>query len=347
MRDVIEVSYTGDLLAHRRCSRAWAYEKHVGFHPYEQVQAMEGRLVHHAMEWMTRQYAGPLGSKRHVTRDELAKQLERHFRVLWARGIRTTFTTKAETIQNIVDRLFPKGSMHPTARIAIEGAQHTEYELRAVRKLLAPPPGFKTKVLLTGILDLVIQQRSELVYQRSLVWTDAKALEGTVKHRETKAQAGDVEIWDYKGTRANTSLLIDYVRQLLTYAHLYHERTGTLPVRCVLFFINETERADQLLAVNVTKELVESAIAWTHMQVLELQDTIALFRQNPAGVPGGERPLITNPLGERVTTDLKQQCTACGVRYDCAEYRAYLSRTSKSPPRGEHADVNTRNVLKN
>src|SRR5689334_21543080 len=25
--DVIEVSYTGDLLAHRRCARAWAYEK--------------------------------------------------------------------------------------------------------------------------------------------------------------------------------------------------------------------------------------------------------------------------------------------------------------------------------
>ena len=33
MTDVIEVSYTGDLLAHRRCGRAWAYEKHAGFHP--------------------------------------------------------------------------------------------------------------------------------------------------------------------------------------------------------------------------------------------------------------------------------------------------------------------------
>ena len=56
MTDIIEVSYTGDLLAHRRCGRAWAYEKHAGFHPYEVVQAMEGRLIHHAMEWLTRQY---------------------------------------------------------------------------------------------------------------------------------------------------------------------------------------------------------------------------------------------------------------------------------------------------
>lgn len=41
MSDVIEVSYTGDLLAHRRCARSWAYEKYTGFQPYEQVQAME------------------------------------------------------------------------------------------------------------------------------------------------------------------------------------------------------------------------------------------------------------------------------------------------------------------
>ena len=40
MHDVIEVSYTGDLLGHRRCPRAWCYEKQAGFHPYEQVQAM-------------------------------------------------------------------------------------------------------------------------------------------------------------------------------------------------------------------------------------------------------------------------------------------------------------------
>ena len=51
--DVVEVSYTGDLLAHRRCPRSWVYEQHAGFHPYEQIQAMEGRLVHHAMEWST------------------------------------------------------------------------------------------------------------------------------------------------------------------------------------------------------------------------------------------------------------------------------------------------------
>ena len=89
MTDVIEVSYTGDLLAHRRCSRSWAFEKYAGFQPYEQVQAMEGRLIHHAMEWMARRYRE---TRRHVTLDALDDQMKRYFRVLWARGLRTAFT---------------------------------------------------------------------------------------------------------------------------------------------------------------------------------------------------------------------------------------------------------------
>src|SRR5215469_16739642 len=130
MRDVIEVSYTGDLLGHRRCPRAWCYEKQAGFYPYEQVQAMEGRLIHHAMEWLTRKYKD---TGKHATREELGSQLTRYFSVLWARGIRTAFESKQKTIDRVVDNLFPegaKGSMHPTVKAAIEGAQHTEYELK-------------------------------------------------------------------------------------------------------------------------------------------------------------------------------------------------------------------------
>ncbi len=79
MRDVMEVSYTGDLLGHRRCPRAWCYERQAGFYPYEQVQAMEGRLIHHAMEWLTRIYSD---TRQHATRDALEKQLTTYFKVL-------------------------------------------------------------------------------------------------------------------------------------------------------------------------------------------------------------------------------------------------------------------------
>src|SRR5579864_7506130 len=113
MPDVIEVSYTGDLLAHRRCRRAWALEKRVGFLPYEAVQAMEGRLIHHTMEWLTRQYREVRGGRSHPNASEAREQLESYFRVLWARGIRTAFTSKRETLDRVMNNLFPKGRMDP------------------------------------------------------------------------------------------------------------------------------------------------------------------------------------------------------------------------------------------
>src|SRR5580704_1502448 len=134
--DVIEVSYTGDLLAHRRCARAWAYEKRAGFQPYEVVQAMEGRLVHHAMEWLTRQYQEELDRRRHVTDEELRRQLDRYFKVLWARGIRTTFESKQATLDRVVGNLFPRGQIDLVVKAVVEGALHTEYELRAVKKVM-------------------------------------------------------------------------------------------------------------------------------------------------------------------------------------------------------------------
>jgi hypothetical protein len=212
MSDVIEVSYTGDLLAHRRCRRAWAYEKRAGFHPYEVVQAMEGRLVHHAMEWLTRQHQEALGRRRHATEAELRAQLEHYFRVLWARGIRTTFASKQETIDRVVGNLYPGGRIDPVVKAVIEGAQHTEYELRAVKKVLpADAASFsgKSRILLTGILDLVIQQRSPLTYQRWWVWDSVADLRGHVEETMTTAATGEVEIWDYKGTRANSPFVDD------------------------------------------------------------------------------------------------------------------------------------------
>ncbi len=337
MRDVLELSYTGDLLAYRRCSRAWAYEKHAGFHPYEQVQAMEGRLLHHAMEWLTRRFAD---ASRHATRTELEQQLLHYWRVLWARGIRTAFANKQETLKRVADNLFPKGRMDAIVRAVIEGAQHTEYELRSVRKLLGRIPGTKEKFLLTGVLDLVVQQQRPLAYPRLYEWKSRKRLDGRISNRKTKAQPGDVEIWDYKGTRSTTTLLDDYARQLLTYAYLYHERTNQLPARCVLYFVNEPDRKKKLLAIGVDEEIIGRAVEWTHRQAIELQKTLLRYQKDPRSIPGGERMLLSEPLGQRISPDLKAQCTACGLRFDCDEYRSFLKRA-------DHPDISLTNVQKN
>lgn len=341
MSDVIEVSYTGDLLAHRRCRRAWAYEKRAGFHPYELVQAMEGRLVHHAMEWLTRRYQ-ELG--RHATSDELLLQMDHYFRVLWARGIRTAFTSKMDTIGRVVGHLYPQGNIDSIVRAVVEGAQHTEYELRAVKKVLPSDVSSfsgKSKILLTGVLDLVIQQQSPLTYPWAWRWSSVEQLTGSVEKATTAAAAGDIEIWDYKGTRANTPFVADYVRQLLTYAALYRDRTGELPIRCVLFFINEQQKDRRLLAVEVNSAVVDAALGWTYEQVRLLRHTADRFEREPEEVLAGELAREQEPLGKRVTQETTAQCTACTFRFDCREYAAHLTGGRS------HPDIDLANVFKN
>lgn len=345
MTDVIEVSYTGDLLAHRRCGRAWAYEKRAGFQPYEVVQAMEGRLVHHAMQWLTRQYQEELDRRRHVTGEELRKQLDRYFKVLWARGIRTLFVSKEETLNRVVENLFPKGQIDPVVKAVIEGAVHTEYELRAVKKVLPADVGDfagKSRILLTDILDLVIQQQSPLTYERIWVCDSIDRLEGHVEENVKTAATGDFEIWDYKATRANSPFRDDYVRQLLTYAALYRDRTGHLPARCVLFFINERPRMNRrLLAVDVSPAIVDAALGWTYEQVRLLRATASAFEEDPTSVEGGELGLFDQQPGHRLSPETKQQCTACSFRFDCTEYAANLAGGTS------HQDVALSYVFKN
>lgn len=345
MTDVVEVSYTGDLLAHRRCARAWAYEKRAGFQPYEVVQAMEGRLVHHAMEWLTRQYQEALDRRRHVTDQELRRQLDRYFRVLWAKGIRTTFESKQATLDRVVENLFPRGQIDPVVKAVVEGAVHTEYELRAVKKVLpADMVDFagKSRILLTGILDLVVQQPDSLTYDRTWTWDSIETLEGHTEEKSTVAAQGEMEIWDYKATRASSPFCSDYVRQLLTYAALYRDRTGELPARCVLFFINEPpDKSRRLLAIDVSEAIVDAALDWTYEQVRLLRATDAAFQDEPGDLEGGELARRSLPLGQRLTAETKQQCTACSFRFDCTEYTANLEGGAR------HQDVVLSNVFKN
>jgi hypothetical protein len=339
MNDVIEVSYTGDLLAHRRCPRAWAYEKHVGMHPYEQVQAMEGYLIHHAMEWLTKHHRE---SDVHASREALEDQLHQYFRVLWGRGIRTTFRSRDEVITDVADHLYPDGQPLPEVVAVVEGALHEEYPLRSVRHVFPERFGGKSRILLTGVLDVVVQQKSNLVYRRSWEWTDASQVEGRVTPRQDSAQAGDLEIWDYKGTRASTEYRDDYVRQVVTYAALLEDRVG-LPARCVLFFVNEPDRDLRLLSIPVTREVIDGSLNWTEEQVREVRQTVLLMEQDPMAIEGGDIRRRDRPLAERVTDDLKKQCTACGQRFDC---NAYASALANGRRLDVHPDIDIRNINK-
>jgi hypothetical protein len=104
-------------------------------------------------------------------------------------------------------------------------------------------------------------------------------LEGSVTEISIHAQTGDLEIWVYKATRSNSYYLGDYVRQLLTYAALYEERTGKAPTRCVLFFINEPRTRKQLLAIPVDAAMIKNAVNWIVARAKLLRDTVLLSKR--------------------------------------------------------------------
>lgn len=331
MTSFLDVSYTGDILAHRRCPRSWSYERHAKFHPYEQVQALEGRLTHHAMEWLEAQYRE---SGSHSTESNLHAQLTKHARVLRSRGIRTRFAKTNTVVERVVRTIFPQGRMDPTVSAVLEGAIHSEYELRTVRRLLAPSQNGE-RCLLTGVLDVVVQQTDRIVYYRQWRWDSLDRLTGQADNAITITSPGDVEVWDYKATPSDTPYAADYVRQLVTYAALYEERSGKHPVRCVVYFMREPDPKHRLLVVDVTPQVIEACVAWTDDQVAALTATARQFEKDPSLVVGGN-------AGE-VSAQLKQQCTACGQRFDCEAYRNSLSLG----PDGHHPDLSLFNVEKN
>jgi len=328
MSDVVEVSYTGDILAHRRCPRAWAYHRHVGLHPYEQVQAMEGLLAHHAMEWLTIFYRE---NGRHANAEELAEQLLNRYSVLRSRGVRSEFVKKIVIVTRVVSILFPLAApasipagtfdknapLDDVVRACVEGAVHTEYEIKSVQGLTGGGYPGKSKYLLRGVLDLVRQESGTFEYQRVFEITDAADCSGVLKAGHIKTRTDDVEIWDYKASKPTTPYIGDYVRQLLTYAAIYHQHTGSFPKRCVLAFLRQPKKgtlADHLVAIPIDQSLVDAALNWTTSQVGAMGASVTTFRANPLTIPGGDEGSGT------ISKELRNQCTACGQRFDCSSY---------------------------
>ena len=340
MSEVVEVSYTGDILAHRRCPRAWAYQRHVGLHPYEQVQAMEGLLAHHAMEWLTIFYRE---NGHHANADELAQQLLNRYSVLRSRGVRSEFVKKIVIVTRVVSILFPLASptslpvgtfdkaapLDAVVRACVEGAVHTEYEIKSVQALSPGLYPTKNKYLLRGVLDLVRQESGTFEYHRVFEITNLADCAGILKFGKISTNVDDVEIWDYKASKPDTPYIGDYVRQLLTYAAIYHQHTGSLPKRCVLAFLRQPKKgtlADHLVAIPINQSLVDAALKWTTNQVGSIGSSVTTFRTNPLSIPAGDEGC------GKISKELRNQCTACGQRFDCGSYKA-VAPTDCDPSR--------------
>ena len=230
--------------------------------------------------------------------------------------------------------------MHPTVQLIVESAKHTEYELRSVKDLLPSTLATaKSKVLLRGILDVVIQHTTPMTYH--YVWkpNGPNSIKGALHQETFTAKTDDIEIWDYKGSKLSLTYLDNYILQLLTYAALYEKKTGHLPVRCVLFFVNEKTRAKQLVRVELNRDLLNLAMDWTLKQVDGIQHTIEAFQQDTHSVEGGDK---CNNGTYTISKELTQQCTTCSLRFDCTSYANHIQASG-----GSTRDLDRLDIFKN
>ena len=278
--DVIEMSYTGDILAHRRCPRAWAYGKKAGFHPYEQVQAMEGRLVHHAMDGSREKHAKPTDTLRGLAACTAALLLRNPLGARGKNGVRAPGRRPGPRGEPPL----PRGALDPIVRRAIEGVLHTEYELRAVRDVLPDHLGGKSKILLTGIIDLVLQERAPLTYERRWRWTSPSQLAGEVCERDCFSQQRGCRTLGLQGHPRIHEIRRDYVRQLSTYAALYRDRAGEFHRDASFSSSTSLTLHGDFLPSRSLKDCWDAGIALTKAQAAALQASVAVFERNPLDI---------------------------------------------------------------
>ena len=338
-------TYTGDLNSHDRCKRAWAYEKHAHFSPPEQVQAVFGNLYHSALEWLAKahhQFANKLRSE--PDSEEFGKVLLKKLRMLRAQGIHSKVENDESIKGMVLRKVYPSHTdatpttvLHPDFEIIIKSAERTEVDLKAPVDLKATLPTWDKDVFrehdrlhLRGIVDVVRSIRNPMEFDRLWEWnsthTDGKAIS-----RKVTGKVGDLELWDYKSTNYDPNQIVQYVNQMLTYAYIYEKTHNERPVRCVLFFIGEVtppgqpQVPERFIVIEADNRTVnEKSFQNTLRQVVQIQETINTFENDPASLEGGD---VNGDLDDEVAT---KQCIVCMKRWDCSTYENYsIKKTGK------------------
>lgn len=197
-------SLTSDIISYRRCRRQYGYFGNDGYVPAQTLQVFYGTVIHQVLDRCHRHYSGLLEGipGGSIPTDT---EIDNYFGEV-ENALRTQGIRPVSfQVRNQALRVIQNFNR-------LEGPNlyprvvDTEYRLESDR----------TRYIMRGVVDV---------------------LADTVD-----AEAGQREIWDYKGTNrpdASDPTLQDYIWQMCVYAELYRVRTGSFPRRAILYFINE------------------------------------------------------------------------------------------------------------
>jgi PD-(D/E)XK nuclease superfamily protein len=138
-------------------------------------------------------------------------------------------------------------------------------------------------------------------------------------------EAGNTEIWDYKGTDMHplsSSALRDYEWQMSVYAELYKAKSGHHPAKAILYFLNElkVKRGDPPIRKRPLRAM--HVVDFTRKGV-EANGTPTLVKQGLDAFDVTAAEILTckaaqrwdAPSGTNIPDD--KTCDICDIRWNC------------------------------
>jgi hypothetical protein len=122
---------------------------------------------------------------------------------------------------------------------------------------------------------------------------------------------GAVEIWDYKGAYRPSLNDPDYQRyvfQMQVYSELYRRKTGQVPTRAILYFLNE------LSGDNPPQTRPVNALLEVSLDPAEVQQALQSFGQTVQQI---EACRASRSWPNPVDAPALQTCNACDLRWNC------------------------------
>ena len=264
-------SVTADIVAFQQCSLQYGAFAARRYEPALTVQLFYGTVIHQVLDRAHRHFKGELSAPANTLPTD--SDIEGYFveveSSLKVRGIRAVNNVRDQALLVLMRFNSLEGPLlYP--RII-----DTECRFQAD----------KADYILHGNVDV-------------LLVTDDEGKEG-------------IEIWDYKGASRPSLSSPDYERymfQMQVYADLYRQKTGVVPEKAVLYFLNElapgppptVRPVNALLEVTLDPDSVQQALNSFGQTVVEIEAGRASHQwPEPA-----EQPSLTT-------------CNACDLRWNC------------------------------
>jgi putative RecB family exonuclease len=270
-------SLTSDIVSFRRCARQYGYFEHEGFVPSRVSQAFYGNVIHQVLDRCHRYYRGledPETRGECPPQDKVEEYFEEVASALIAHGVRPH---RLELKNSAVKLLQLFNELE--GPVLYHRVKETEYRLEEDRQ----------DFILRGVVDVLATGPEN--------------------------DPGSYEIWDYKGSKKpelTSPLLQDYIAQMCVYAELYRNKTGRLPRRAILYFLNELE---VLLVPGTTRKRPKRAVFTVEFTESSIAAALSAFEATAKDIIACKAARAWDP--PKNPTPILSTCDECDLRWSC------------------------------